>query len=141
MVTLTSSPPTTNSPITRILRIAPNIPYPRIQQPFLAKVFAVHVLDAPEAAGGDCALLRAVGDVHGGGGGLVGGEAQGAGCERAGEALEDGGHVGDQGEGEEDGDGIEEGARGELNGCGFGLWLGKYYCDLWEAETEVLWAI
>ena len=44
--------------------VAANVADARVQQALVSKVFAVHVLDAPEAAGGDGALLRAFRDVH-----------------------------------------------------------------------------
>ena len=87
---LTSSAARAHSAVARALGVAANVPDAGVQQALAAKVFAVHVLDAPEAAGGDGALLRAVGDVHSGG--LFGCETEGGRGEWAGQFLEERGH-------------------------------------------------
>lgn len=61
---LTSSSSRAHSAISGSIAVAANVADARVQQALVAKVFAVHVLDAPEAAGGERALLRAFGDVH-----------------------------------------------------------------------------
>lgn len=73
---LTACPPTADGAVARILHVAANVSDARIQQPLLGKLAPKHVLDAPEAASGDCGRLRAGGDVHGLGGG--GAHAEGA---------------------------------------------------------------
>jgi hypothetical protein len=84
---LTTSGSRAHSAVAWRLGVATNVADARVQQALVAKVFAVHVLDAPEAAGGERALLRAFGDVHFGS--LFGRETQGGGCERSGQLLED----------------------------------------------------
>ena len=87
----TSSPARAHSPITRITRVATDIPHPRIQQPFPFKRFAEQVLDAPETAGGHGAFLGVGGEVGGGAAFGVEGHAGGGG-EGAKEAGEEVGH-------------------------------------------------
>ena len=72
------------------LGVAANVTDAGVQQSLAAKVFAVHVLDSPEAAGGQGAFLRAVGDVHSGG--LFGCETKGGRSEWAGQFLKERGH-------------------------------------------------
>ena len=72
------------------------------------------MFDAPEAAGGDGAFLRALGD---GLGGPFGVEAEaGGGCERAEEAGEEVGHEAGH---DERGYGEDESCGRELQRCGF----------------------
>lgn len=87
---LTSSPPAAHSPITRVLRVTANVSYSRIQQSLLAKVLAVHVLNAPEAACGNREFLRALWHSHLSS--LVRSETHGTRGERPREALEDRSH-------------------------------------------------
>lgn len=63
---LTSRPPTTNRPITRTIRLAPNIPDPRIQQTLVLEIMTIHVFNPPETPRGDRSLLCAFGEGHGG---------------------------------------------------------------------------
>lgn len=96
----------------RVLGVATDVADTRVEEALAVEVLAVEVLDAPETAGGDGALLGRVGD---GGtlGGFGGGEARGAGCEGAEDAREEsaGGHIDDVGN--EDGDeGDEENCQG-----------------------------
>lgn len=100
----TSRPARAHSPVPGVRGIATDIPHLRIQQAFVLEVLAEEVLDAPEAAGGDGALLGVVGDLGGGFGGE--GEAGGGG-EGAEEALQEGGHLGGH-----DGEGDEENEAG-----------------------------
>ena len=100
--THTSRPPRTHGSIARTTRVPPDIPHFRIQQPFTLKLLPEQVLDAPEAAGRDGALLR-VGEEVGGGAALgVEGDAGGRG-EGAEEAGEEVGHRGGHDEEEEGG--------------------------------------
>lgn len=87
---LTAGGARAHSAVARGFGVAANVADARVQQALVAKVFAVHVLDAPEAAGGERALLRAFGDVHFRS--LFGREAQSGGCEGSGQLLEDRGH-------------------------------------------------
>jgi hypothetical protein len=87
---LTTSAARAHSAVAGALCVATNVADAGVQQALAAKVFAVHVLDAPEAAGGQGAFLRAVGDVHSGG--LFGREAEGGRGEWAGQFLEERGH-------------------------------------------------
>lgn len=87
---LTSSTTRAHGAVAGALCVAADVADAGVQQALAAKVLAVHVLDAPEASGGQGALLRAVGDVHFGG--LFGGETQGGGCEGPGQLLEDRAH-------------------------------------------------
>lgn len=89
--TLTASGSRAHGAVAGALGVAADVADAGVEQALVAEIFAVHVLDAPEAAGGDCALLRAFGDVHSGEG-LLGCEAQGGGCEGSGQLLEDRGH-------------------------------------------------
>lgn len=90
----TTSLPRTNSSISRILRIATNVPDSRIQQPLPIKILPEQMLDAPEATGCHGAFLRVVGEGLGGCAGGVEGHACGGG-EGAEETVEEGGHVGE----------------------------------------------
>ena len=83
---LTSSPSTTHGAITRIIRIAPNIPYARIIQSLILELPPVHVLDAPETSCSYGGGLRAGGYAHG----LCGGSGHVACCEGAEEAGQKG---------------------------------------------------
>lgn len=87
---LTAGGSRAHSAVARGLGVATNVADAGVQQALVSKVFAVHVLDAPEAAGGDRALLRAFGDVHLRS--LFGRKAQCGGCERSCQLLEDRGH-------------------------------------------------
>jgi len=80
---LTTSAARAHGAVAGALGVAADVADAGVQQALAAKVFAVHVFDAPEAAGGQGAFLRAVGDVHFGGG-LFGRKAQGGGCEGSG---------------------------------------------------------
>lgn len=81
-------------------------------------MLAEEVLDAPEAACGDGAFLRVVGDLHRGFGGE--GEARGGG-EGAEEALQESGHLGGH-DGEDDEE--KEAGWGERQLGDFGVGLG-----------------
>ena len=90
---LTTSAARAHGAVAGALGVAANVTDAGVEQALAAKVFAVHVLDAPEAAGGEGALLRAVGDVHSGG--LFGCEACGCvgkGSGQGGELLEERAH-------------------------------------------------
>lgn len=122
----TPCPPRTHKPITRIVRRASNVPDLRVQQSLPpTKVFAVQVLDAPEAPGRDGAFLGVVGQLHGG---LTLGterEASRGGCERPEEPREETGHGGGH---QEDCDGsCDENAGCALRG---GTWSwGRRHCE------------
>lgn len=81
----TTSSTTADGAVRRILQVAADVADLTVQKALAAKVLAVQVLGAPEAARGDGAALRRVGD----GGGGVGrhGEARGVreGADEAGE--------------------------------------------------------
>lgn len=92
---LTPRIPTANRLIRRILRIPANIPHARVIQALVAKVLAVHVLDAPEAACSNRCALGARWDCGagcGGGGGCVGRHDGGGGEWAAEEAGDEEGH-------------------------------------------------
>lgn len=59
---LTASPSTADSAITRILQITTDIPNLGVNQPPALKVLPVQMLRAPETPRGDGAALRILGD-------------------------------------------------------------------------------
>lgn len=66
----TAGVPAADRPIARALRVAANVSDPRIDKALVAaggEFAPKHMLDTPEAAGGDGGRLRAGRDVHGGG--------------------------------------------------------------------------
>lgn len=94
---LTTASAGADGPVAGILRITANVPNPRVQQAFALKVVAVHVLHAPEAAGGDDALLSAFGKGLGGGLGVEVGGAGGEGAEDASQEGRGGRHYEEEG--------------------------------------------
>lgn len=86
---LTAGRPGTHAAVTRTCGVPADIPHARIVEAFVGELLAEHVLDAPEAAGGEGSLLRSGGDGAGG----CDGEG-GAGGEGAEEAGDEGGHGG-----------------------------------------------
>jgi hypothetical protein len=75
-------------------RVTTDVAHARVVEPFAAEVLAVHVLDAPEAAGGDGGALGAFGD----------GCGRGHGC-GLGEGAE---QTGEEGHGREEGEEKDE---------------------------------
>lgn len=53
--------------------VAADVAYPRIVEALVAKMLAIHVLDAPEAAGCDGGFFGSLGNGDGGGTGHCGG--------------------------------------------------------------------
>lgn len=114
---LTSCSTRAHGAVAGVVGVAADVADAGVQQALVAKVFAVHVLDAPEAAGGERALLRALRDIHSGG--LFGCETQGGGGEWAGQLLEDTGHRRGAGKREQDEDeGLACGERMQIGGGG-----------------------
>ena len=105
--------------VPRVLRVAAAVADLRIEQALVLELLAERMLHAPEAAGGDGALLDVVGhrrvlrrllgcQAHALGGGHEGPE----------EPLHERRHVGRHEDGGEEGEEEDErGAGGELNGC------------------------
>lgn len=94
--------PAADGAVRGVFGVAADVAYARVEEAFArAEVVAVHVFDAPEAAGGEGGLLGAVREGHGRCG-LFGGEVHCGGCEGAHEAVEEAGHGVGAEEGEED---------------------------------------
>ena len=86
---LTTSGSGTHAAVARTCCVSADITHARVVEAFVGELLAEHVLDAPEAAGGEGGLLRSGGDGAGG----CDGEG-GAGGEGAEEAGDEGGHGG-----------------------------------------------
>lgn len=65
---LTSCATAAHGAVAGALSVAANVAYARVQKAFVGERLAIHVLNAPEAACGDCRCLRARRHVHRGGG-------------------------------------------------------------------------
>lgn len=86
---LTAGRPGTHAAVTGACCVPTDIAYTRVVETLVGKLLTEHVLDAPEAAGGEGGLLGGGGD----GAGWCYGEG-GAGGEGADEAGDEGGHGG-----------------------------------------------
>lgn len=86
---LTAGRPGTHAAVTGTRSVTADVTYARVVEALVAEFLAEHVLDAPEAAGGEGSLLGAGGDGAGGRDG-----EGGAGNEGAEEAGDEGGHCG-----------------------------------------------
>jgi hypothetical protein len=102
-----------HGPVRRAARVAANVADARVVQALVAKVLAVQVLDAPEAAGGDRGRLGALG--YRGGGGPAGRVARDAEAGRRGEGPGQAGHKVGQLEGHEGG-GDRDGEERDYDG-------------------------
>lgn len=86
---LTTGRPRTHTAVTGTGSVSADIAYARVVETFVGELLAEHVLDAPEAAGGEGGFLGGGGDGSGGCDGQGG--AGGEGTEEAGD---EGGHCG-----------------------------------------------